>query len=101
MEEEAKFAERKSRVVHQGADSNKQEWRSVGSITIFAPELDAPLQLDGAGYIVFFKEAKREGELREAFVILKSRPVIARAEWFIFGIGVGMILLGIRMWLAS
>lgn len=99
MENEAGIAERKSRVVHQGAE-RRTEWRAVGSITIFAPELDAPLILDGANYIVFFKEAQRDGELREAFVMLKGRPVVNRAFWFIVGLAIGMILLGIRMWLA-
>lgn len=99
MEPGPNFAERKSRVVHQGAEK-KTEWRAVGSITIFAPELDAPLILDGANYIVFFKEAQRDGELREAFVMLKGRPAIAKAFWLIVGVAFGMILLGIRMWLA-
>lgn len=100
METEPNMAERKSRVVHQGAE-RKTEWRAVGSITIFAPELDAPLILDGANYIVFFKEAQRDGDLREAFVMLKCRrPVVDRALWLIVGVSIGMILLGIRMWLA-
>ncbi len=99
MEPEPNIAERKSRVVHQGAEK-KTEWRAVGSITIFAPELDAPLILDGANYIVFFKEAQRDGDLREAFVMLKGRPVIARTLWLTVGVAIGMILLGIRMWLA-
>ena len=99
MENETSIADRKSRVVHQGAE-RKTEWRAVGSITIFAPELDAPLILDGANYIVFFKEAQRDGDLREAFVMLKARPAIARTLWLTVGVAIGMILLGIRMWLA-
>ncbi len=98
MEPETNIADRKSRVVYQEAGSKRTEWRAVGKITIFAPELDVPLVLDG-GYILVLGD-KPDGHLRECFVVLKGRRSVDRIMWFIVGISVGVILLGIRMWLA-
>jgi len=84
--EETPFAERKSRLIHQRADRKSPEWRAVGSVTIVAPELDRPLFLDGVGYTVFFQEAKKEGELRDAVIILNrlKRPSLAGSLFWCF-----------------
>jgi len=72
------FASRKSRVVHFAADDKGPVWRSVGSVTIFAPELDEPLHLRGVGYTVFLQEARDEGDLRYALITLKR---MGRPPW--------------------
>lgn len=64
------FEKRKSHLVHQGSDARVPVWQGVGSVTILGPEIDRPLFLDGVDYTVFFREAKREGDLREAVILL-------------------------------
>jgi len=94
------FAERKSRLVHQRADRKAPDWRAVGSVTILAPEFDRPLYLEGVGYTVFFREAKQEGELREAVVLLnrlKQQPIWSILYWCMVGMGAGAALM--RAWI--
>ena len=57
--EQERFANQKSRVFHMGADERTPVWRSVGSVTIVAPNLDEPLNLRGVGYTVFLRRIGR------------------------------------------
>jgi hypothetical protein len=79
--EQERAADRKSRVVHFAANDRGPVWRSVGSVTILAPELDAPLHLRGAGYTVFLQEARDEGDLRDALIYLRR---LGRPAWQAF-----------------
>lgn len=91
--EEKNYAGRKSRLVLQRADKRVSEWRAVGSVTIVAPELDTPLVLKDGSYTIIFQEARSEGELRDAVVLLRrlQRPFWVEAVWFVavavFGAG--------------
>jgi len=103
MDEEAKFAERKSRVVYQRANGRKVEWTAVGSITLMAAELARPLHLDDGGYTVYIKEANGENGLREAVILfnrLKHRSQFESAMLILAGVWIGMTILTIRMWFA-
>ncbi|MCC7316615.1 MAG: hypothetical protein IT419_17630 [Planctomycetes bacterium] len=68
MDQDEKFAERKSRIFHQKVGKTP-EWRSVGSVTIISPGLDRPLFLEEMGYTIFFHESKEQ--LRDAIVVLE------------------------------
>lgn len=81
MEDESKYADRKSRLVFERAGKSAPELRTVGSITLLSPQLDAPLHLDGLGYTVYFKESEKQGDLREAMVIL-SHAYRRKAVWW-------------------
>lgn len=102
MDEKVKIAERKSRVVYHGAESKKLEWRSVGGLWVFDPEHDKPFHLKRGGRLFFFdKDPENDDALRDGLFILKAQPVIQRAFWAIIGAGSMMVLLGVRMCLAS
>lgn len=97
--EKERIADQKSRIIHFGADERSPVWRSVGSVTIVAPNLDEPLNLRGVGYTVFLQEARREGELREALVFLRriGRPAWqAVLYWSLLGMFVGIAIT--RAW---
>ncbi|MCA9244409.1 MAG: hypothetical protein KDA32_10670 [Phycisphaerales bacterium] len=97
--ETERFANQKSRVFHMGADERTPVWRSVGSVTIVAPNLDEPLHLRGVGYTVFLQEARQEGELREALIFLRriGRPAWQGIlYWTLLGMFVGVAIT--RAW---
>lgn len=76
--EQQTYADRKSRLVNHRAESRVPEWRSVGSITIHAPELPHPIELCDAGYVVHFVESKMA--LRTAEIYL--RQAYGRTPWW-------------------
>lgn len=102
MDEGMKFAERKSRVVYHSAESGKLEWRAVGGLWVFGPGMDRPIYCKDPGYLyIFGKDPESKVALRDGLFIFKAQPAIQRAFWAIIGAASMMVLLGIRMWLAS
>lgn len=77
--EQQTYADRKSRLVNHRAESRVPEWRSVGRITIHAPELPHPIELYDAGYVVHFRESEKM-DLRTAEIYL--RPAYGRTPWW-------------------
>ena len=96
--EEKNYAGRKSRLVFHRADKRVSEWRAVGSVTIVAPELDTPLVLKDGSYTIIFQEAKTEGELRDAVVLLHrlQRPLWVTVIWLFSAMYIGAVLM--RWW---
>lgn len=97
MEDETNYADRKSRLVIERAGRSAPEMRSVGSITLQSPHLDAPVHLDGLGFTVYLKETERKGDLREAMLLLshahRDRLLWWEKMWFsVLGLIAGALI---------
>lgn len=88
----------KSRLVHQRANGRATEWRSVGRITILGNELDGPIIIEQAEYLVIFQE-QGDGELRSAVVMLNRARRAASVRLLYYGAGLFALGVGIgRVW---
>jgi hypothetical protein len=87
-----RMSDHKSRVILQRAHGSAPEWRTVGQIWIFGPDLAEPLHFEG-GY-TFILQGAEEDMLRQAGIVLGSPRRSDTVQWIVERLGVALQHVG-------